>query len=88
MGQHRLAADKREPYETDIRIPFFAAGPGIAAGRTLPQVAGMVDLPPTILALAGVSPPYKYMYELLSRQTPGSAPKVIVLSSKRSLFTK
>ena len=57
MGQHRLAADKREPYETDIRIPFFAAGPGIAAGRTLPQVAGMVDLPPTILALAGVSPP-------------------------------
>ena len=54
MGQHNLAADKREPYETDIRIPFFIKGPGVAEGRELPQVTGMVDIPPTIMALAGL----------------------------------
>jgi len=42
MGQHNMAADKREPYETDIRVPFFASGPGIPAGQKLPQVVGMV----------------------------------------------
>jgi hypothetical protein len=44
MGQHNLAADKREPYETDIRVPFFIKGPGVAEGLALPHVTGMVDI--------------------------------------------
>ena len=55
MGQHNLAADKREPYDTDIRIPFYIKGPGVTAGRSLPYVTGMVDLPPTIMQLAGLA---------------------------------
>lgn len=55
MGQHNLAADKREPYDTDIRIPFYIKGPGVAEGLSLPQVTGMVDIPPTIMQLAGLA---------------------------------
>ena len=47
--------DKRENLDTDLRIPFFIRGPGVTAGRELPQVTGMVDIPPTIMALAGLA---------------------------------
>ena len=55
MGQFRLGPCKRQPYETDLRIPALLAGPGIGAGRLLPAVAGIPDLAPTVLALAGVT---------------------------------
>ena len=54
MGQFCLGPCKRQPYETDIRIPMIFVGPGIAAGQMLTAMAGTVDLAPTFLALAGV----------------------------------
>ena len=55
MGHFRLGACKRQPYETDIRIPALFAGPGIAPRRALPAVAGIPDIAPTVLELAGVT---------------------------------
>ena len=57
LGQWRVATAKLHPYETDIRIPLFAHGPGIAAGVELPDIAGNVDLFPTLLKLAGIDQP-------------------------------
>jgi arylsulfatase A-like enzyme len=40
-------------YESDVRVPFFARGPGIPQGIISDYQATMVDLPATILTLAG-----------------------------------
>ena len=56
LGQFRLPSCKLQPYEHDIRVPFSIRGPGIAAGTSFDFVAGMVDLAPTILSLAGGKP--------------------------------
>eukprot|EP00928_Gymnodinium_smaydae_P031549 TRINITY_DN23124_c0_g1_i1.p1 TRINITY_DN23124_c0_g1~~TRINITY_DN23124_c0_g1_i1.p1 ORF type:complete len:587 (-),score=30.69 TRINITY_DN23124_c0_g1_i1:88-1848(-) len=55
QGQWRIGTSKQHPYETDVRIPFMVRGPGISPGSRIPQVAGNVDLLPTMLDLAGVS---------------------------------
>eukprot|EP01060_Flectonema_neradi_P002073 TRINITY_DN11254_c0_g1_i1.p1 TRINITY_DN11254_c0_g1~~TRINITY_DN11254_c0_g1_i1.p1 ORF type:complete len:541 (+),score=79.30 TRINITY_DN11254_c0_g1_i1:494-2116(+) len=57
LGQWRVADSKMHPYETDIRIPFLISGPGIPKNATISNVAGSVDLLPTILEIAGVEVP-------------------------------
>ena len=47
------------PYETDIRVPFFAAGPGIAPGTKLDEMVSNIDIAPTLLDLAGIAIPNK-----------------------------
>lgn len=56
LGQFRLPSCKLQPYEHDIRVPFYIRGPGIPANSTLSFVAGMVDVAPTLLSLAGGQP--------------------------------
>ena len=56
LGQFRLPSCKLQPYEHDIRVPFSIRGPGIPPGYNFAFVAGMVDLAPTLLSLAGGSP--------------------------------
>ena len=52
LGQFRLPSCKLQPYDHDIRVPFHARGPGIKTNK-FSFVAGMVDVAPTIIALAG-----------------------------------
>eukprot|EP01079_Euglenida_sp_SAG-EU17-18_P002380 gene2380-3185_t len=56
LGELNLPQDKRHMYDFDVRIPLLALGPGIPAGSSLKVMATNVDLAPTYLALAGVSP--------------------------------
>lgn len=56
-GEHRLRGGKNTPYEESIRMPFYVRGPGVPAGRTVEHLAGLVDLAPTFLGLAGASVP-------------------------------
>lgn len=42
MGQFCLGPCKRQPYDTDLRIPALAVGPGISPGQ-LPIVASIPD---------------------------------------------
>ena len=54
LGQWRVVTSKMHPYETDIRVPFFAHGPGIKEGAVLPEITGNVDIVPTIMELASI----------------------------------
>jgi arylsulfatase A-like enzyme len=51
-GQYRLGPCKRQPYDYDLRVPALFVGPNIPPG-TVEAVAGIADLAPTFLALAG-----------------------------------
>lgn len=54
LGQFGMLYDKRMLYETDIRVPLFAKGPGIAAGQLINHTAVHVDLTPTLLDMMGM----------------------------------
>jgi N-acetylglucosamine-6-sulfatase len=55
-GNHGLAAMKWEPYEESLRVPLIISGPGFPTGVTSDQPVANIDIVPTILAAAGVSP--------------------------------
>lgn len=44
-------------FEEVVRVPLLWLGPGAPAGRRSEALVGLVDLAPTLLALAGVAPP-------------------------------
>lgn len=56
LGQHRLLPGKMTAFDTDIRVPLVAAGPGVAVDHICPAVVQNVDLAPTFEALAGLAP--------------------------------
>ena len=57
LGQFCLPREKHQPYENDIRVPFFIKGPGIKQHNSRDEVVSMVDIAPTLLELAGTTPP-------------------------------
>ena len=56
LGQFCFGADKRQPYEADIRVPMAVMGPGIKAGYVDQSIALNIDLMPTFTELAGGTP--------------------------------
>ncbi|XP_078050713.1 N-acetylglucosamine-6-sulfatase [Augochlora pura] len=56
IGQFSMPIDKRQPYETDIRVPLLIRGPGIEPSKISAPVSS-VDLFATILEIAGVQRP-------------------------------
>ncbi|GAA4610007.1 arylsulfatase A-like enzyme [Actinoplanes octamycinicus] len=54
MGEHRLNPGKMTAFETDIRVPLIAAGPGVKPGHVVEAPAENVDLRPTFAELAGL----------------------------------
>lgn len=63
MGDRGIGAEgvkgKIVPYEGSVRVPMILAGPGVAA-KMSDLAASSLDVPPTLLALAGVSVPQKW----------------------------
>lgn len=57
LGQHRLDARKNTAYEEDVHVPLLVRGPGVPAGRVIPELAANIDLAPTFAELAGVALP-------------------------------
>ena len=53
----RIPTCKLQPYDTDLKVPFFAMGPGISAGSSSQVMTGHIDLAPTVLDLLGVTVP-------------------------------
>jgi N-acetylglucosamine-6-sulfatase len=75
MGQHRLSPGKMTAFDTDIRVPLIIAGPGVARGRTVSQVAQNTDLYPTFVELAGGAPsPSIDGHSLVPLLRPGTPP--------------
>ncbi len=48
---------KRSCHDNSIRVPLIACGPGFRGGKTVNELASLIDLPPTILASGGVAVP-------------------------------
>jgi len=48
---------KRSCHDGSIRIPLILCGPGFKGGRCPQQLTSLIDLPPTILSAAGITPP-------------------------------
>jgi len=62
-GSHfrtRNSEYKRSCHEASIRIPLVASGPGLPGGRVIRDLVSLVDVSPTLLALAGISGPSCY----------------------------
>lgn len=55
LGEHRQVG-KVVGYEESIRVPLIVSGPGFSTGRRTDRLASLVDLAPTIAALAGARP--------------------------------
>lgn len=55
IGQHRLPAGKRCPYEEDVNVPMIIRGPGVAKGRTAKAVTSHTDITPSIVHWAGAT---------------------------------
>ena len=53
-GEHRLTGGKFLAYEPATHLPLLIRGPGIKPGTSTGELAGNIDLAPTILELAGV----------------------------------
>lgn len=50
---------KRSCHESSIRVPTLLHGPGFNSGAAYPGNISIVDLPPTLLSAAGLTPPNK-----------------------------
>nr|CAD7394814.1 unnamed protein product [Timema cristinae] len=57
IGQFSLPWDKRQPYESDIRVPLLIRGPNISTNKLVTQPVLSIDLAPTLLEMAGLDPP-------------------------------
>eukprot|EP00112_Aurelia_sp_Birch-Aquarium-sp1_P006412 Seg1709.2 transcript_id=Seg1709.2/GoldUCD/mRNA.D3Y31 product="Extracellular sulfatase Sulf-1" protein_id=Seg1709.2/GoldUCD/D3Y31 len=57
LGQFRLVKGKSQPYDTDIRVPLYVIGPGVAVNKTEKAIALNIDLVPTFLDIAGAHRP-------------------------------
>ncbi|KAL3271448.1 hypothetical protein HHI36_021934 [Cryptolaemus montrouzieri] len=57
IGQFGQPWDKRQPYETDIRVPFMMRGPNIPKKKIISYPISAVDIAPTILDLANAPIP-------------------------------
>ena len=60
LGDYRLPPGKRQAYDTDIRVPFLARGPGIEEGVKVTEIVMSIDLFPTWIDLASGSLPPDY----------------------------
>jgi N-acetylglucosamine-6-sulfatase len=57
FGEHGLI-DKRTAYEESMRIPLIISCPELfEGGRVVPALSANLDIAPTVLALAGLTPP-------------------------------
>ncbi len=59
-GSHfrtRNAEYKRSCHDGCIRVPLIANGPGFNGGKTPAELVSLIDVAPTILTAAGITPP-------------------------------
>mgnify|MGYP006285536533 CR=1 FL=1 len=70
----RNAEYKRSCHDNSIRVPLIARGPGFSGSGTPPEPVSLIDLPPTILAAAGVDIPETMHGRPLQELAAGRAP--------------
>lgn len=87
LGQFAQAWDKRQPYETDIRIPLLIRGPGILPKSLSPLPVSLIDVAPTIFDMAKVDPAIerdgRSFYRDIAKE---SSAEVLVLEERNFLI--
>ncbi len=48
---------KRSCHDSSIRVPMVLCGPGFTGGNVSRELVSLIDLPPTLLTVAGLKPP-------------------------------
>ena len=66
--------DKRFMYETGLKVPLLARGPGVKAGSVPTQFVANIDLAPTFLDLAGLPIPATMQGRSLAPLLRGESP--------------
>jgi choline-sulfatase len=56
LGEHGESTHGLFVYESAVRIPLLVSWPGVLAPRVVEPVVALVDVAPTIAALAGIAP--------------------------------
>jgi choline-sulfatase len=56
FGEHGEVGHSIFLYDTTLRVPLIMTGPGVPAGRTIGDVAALIDVAPTVIAMLGVPP--------------------------------
>ncbi len=64
---------KRSCHDNSIRIPMILSGPGFTGGKVIRDLVSLIDLPPTLLSAAAVSPPPAMRGRALQGLAAGSA---------------
>ncbi len=88
-GEHRIRAEKVQPYEEALKVPLVIRGPAISPGQEIAAPVANVDLAPTIIDLAGIDVPADVARPLdgvsLAPYTYGRAEpdRAILIESKR-----
>lgn len=57
MGLHRIRGEKWTPYTEAHEVPFVVRGPGVPENKKFEGLVANSDIAPTVLDLAGLSPP-------------------------------
>jgi arylsulfatase A-like enzyme len=73
-GTHFLTRNreyKRTAHDNSIRVPLIIAGPGFEGGNTEQCMASLIDLPATILDIAGIEKPDDYQGVSLKKVISG-----------------
>ncbi|MFW6006531.1 MAG: sulfatase-like hydrolase/transferase [Bacillota bacterium] len=75
-GSHfrtRNSEYKRSCHESSIHIPMIISGPGFNSGDKIDELVSLIDLPPTLLKIAGLKVPHymqgKPLQDLLQDET-------------------
>lgn len=55
----RMGEYKRSPHESSLRVPFIMAGSGFDRSQVVAELISLLDLAPTLLNGAGITPPAK-----------------------------
>lgn len=92
-GSHfktRNAEYKRSCHESSVHVPLIIRGGSFIDGRTEEVLTSLIDLPPTLLSLAGIPVPPSYMGFDLSEKTDRDCVFIQIseASNSRAIRTK
>ena len=79
---------KRSCHDGCVRVPMIACGPGFRVGTVVEQLVSSIDLPPTLLAAAGVATPAEMRGRALQPLVEGTAvswPQEVFIQISESL---
>jgi len=89
-GSHfrtRNSEYKRAPHDGCTRIPMIACGPGFTGGKVVTDLVSLIDVPPTLLACAGIPTPLPYRgrpLQQLLNGTPADWPAEVFMQISES----